>query len=44
MRFEDNCMICNNQKILNENHVRNIDGELIRLCPICYKSMCDCKK
>lgn len=39
MITEEKCLICNNQDIMNENHVREIDGELIRLCPICYHSM-----
>ena len=33
------CVVCNLQDIVHENHVRNIDGELTRLCPVCYKSL-----
>ena len=33
------CKICNNQKIINDNHVRHIDGELVRLCPVCYEAL-----
>jgi len=36
---ENRCIICNTQEIIHENHVRNIDGELVRLCPICYHNL-----
>lgn len=41
MITEEKCVICNQQNIINENHVRQINGELIRMCPICYKCMND---
>ena len=39
MNNDQKCAVCNLQDIVHENHVRNIDGELTRLCPICYKSL-----
>jgi hypothetical protein len=33
------CVVCNLQYIVHENHVRNINGELTHLCPVCYKSL-----
>ena len=43
MSVKKDCNYCNTQKIVNNNHVRNIDGELTRVCPICYHSMSDLK-
>lgn len=43
MSVSKSCKYCSNQKIVNENHVRNVDGELVRVCPICYHSMSDLK-
>jgi len=34
-----NCRYCDNQKIVNNNHVKEVNGELKRVCPICYASL-----
>lgn len=39
MNAEKKCVICSNQEIINQNHVREINGELTRVCPICYYSL-----
>ena len=38
MNEYDVCKLCNTQEIINDNHRRNIDGKLVSLCPICFKS------
>ncbi len=38
MNHEETCQLCKKQEIINDNYKRNIDGELITLCPICFKS------
>ncbi|MDG6229524.1 MAG: hypothetical protein QCH96_06120 [Candidatus Thermoplasmatota archaeon] len=39
MKTEQKCIQCNHQDIVSMNHVRNINGELVRLCPICYTNI-----
>jgi hypothetical protein len=38
---DSKCLICNTQEVIHVHHVRNIDGELVRMCPICYTNMDD---